>query len=192
MICSGQTGAEPQLLPSREVFFRAGFCIIRNVFTPESLASMVQAWEAEDATARPAWESARQASRGIARHGFPPERVPEGVSLTSRKFYGFERSLWDMDVSFVDLIDTPKVLPVLKCVLTKGQGLPVLPGEEELHPQRNEKQAAPVFSNRMADIGGAREQAAYQSNFGTLRCSGAGARVCPTDRDGAGYTYWVR
>ena len=28
----------------------------------------------------------------------------------------------------------------------------------------------------MADIGGAREQAAYQSNFGTLRCSGAGAQ----------------
>ena len=55
--------------------------------------------------------------------------APNQASPTSRKFYGFERSLFDMDPAFVDLIDTPAVLPVLKWVLTKGQGLPILPGE---------------------------------------------------------------
>ena len=31
---------------------------------------------------------------------------------------------------------------------------------------------------------------AYQNNFGYLRCTGAGARTYPPDRDRAGYTYW--
>ena len=63
-----------------EVFFRAGFVIVRNAFQPESLAAMMGAWEAEEAVTRPRWEASRRASRGIARHGFPPEHVPEGVS----------------------------------------------------------------------------------------------------------------
>ena len=92
---------------SAELFFRHGFVVLRNCFSPEATARMMAAWEAAEATARPSWEGARRASRGIARHGFPPSRVPEGVPTVSRKFYGIEGSLFDLDDAFVDLIDTP-------------------------------------------------------------------------------------
>ena len=81
------------------------------------------------------------------------------------------------------------VLGVLKYVLTKGAGLPHLPGEPQLTADQTSLPEA-VTSSRMADIGGAREQAAFQGNYGVLRCTGAGARTYPADADGEGYTYW--
>ena len=96
-----------------ERFFRLGFIVIRDCFSAEATSAMVAAWERAEASARPAWEAARRQSRGIARHGFPASRVPDGVAVVSRKFYGIGGSLFDLDEAFVDLIDTPAVLPVL-------------------------------------------------------------------------------
>lgn len=72
----------------------------------------------------------------------------------SRKFYGLPGSLFDLDDAFVDLIDSPKVLPVLKWVLTKGAGLPHLSGEAILTAAQG-LLPAPVTSPRMEDIAGA-------------------------------------
>ena len=80
----------------------------------------------------------------------------EGVGVVSRKFYGLSGSLFDLDDAFVDLIDSPKVLPVLKWVLTKGAGLPHLPGEPVLTAVQGQL-PAPVTSPRMEDIAGARQ-----------------------------------
>eukprot|EP01047_Picozoa_sp_COSAG01_P045017 COSAG01_NODE_4118_length_5335_cov_3.316272_2_plen_346_part_00 len=164
-----------------ELFFRSGFCVVRRALSPESTAAMMQAWEVEEASTRPAWEASRRASRGIARHGFPD------AGGVSRKMYGFTRSLWDVDMAFVDLVDRMRALPVLKFVLTKGQGLPMLPGEAPLTAAQTQL-PSPVFSSRMADVAGAREQAAFQANLGVLRCTGAGSRSLPSDADAAGYT----
>ena len=186
--CVG-SAEDPQA--AAELFFRNGFIILRDCFTASAVAAMSAAWDTADAIERPAWEIARRASRGIARHSFPANRVPEGVGVVSRKFYGLSRSLFDLDDAFVDLIDSPKVLPVLKWVLTKGSGLPHLKGEPELTAAQGTL-PKPVTSPRMEDIAGAREQAAFQANYGTLICTGAGARTYPADADGAGYTYWHR
>ena len=78
----------------------------------------------------------------------------EGVSVVSRKFYGLSGSLFDLDSAFVDLIDSPKVLPVLKWVLTKGAGLPQLDGQAQLTAAQGQL-PAPVTSPRMEDIAGA-------------------------------------
>ena len=56
------------------------------------------------------------------------------------------------------------MLGVLKHVLTKGAGLPHLPGEPQLTADQTSLPEA-VTSSRMADIGGAREQAAFQGNY---------------------------
>ena len=53
---------------------------------------------------------------------------------------------------------------MLKWVLTKGAGLPHLPGEPQLTADQTSLPEA-VTSSRMADIGGAREQAAFQGNY---------------------------
>ena len=37
------------------LFFKHGFVVIRNCFTPEAAAAMVAGWERAEATARPAW-----------------------------------------------------------------------------------------------------------------------------------------
>ena len=39
-----------------ELFFRHGFVVLRNCFTPEATERMMAAWEAAEATARPGWE----------------------------------------------------------------------------------------------------------------------------------------
>ena len=67
---------------------------------------------------------------------------------------GLSGSLFDLDSAFVDLIDSPKVLPVLKWVLTKGAGLPHLDGEAQLTAAQGQL-PAPVTSPRMDDIAGA-------------------------------------
>lgn len=183
--CVG-SAEDPQA--AADLFFQNGFIILRDCFTPSAVAAMSAAWDVADSIERPAWESARRASRGIARHGFPANRVPDGIGVVSRKFYGLSASLFDLDDAFVDLIDSPKVLPVLKWVLTKGSGLPHLNGEPELTSAQGTL-PKPVTSPRMEDIAGAREQAAFQANYGTLICTGAGARIYPADADGTGYTY---
>jgi hypothetical protein len=46
-----------------ELFFRNGFIILRDCFTPSAVAAMVAAWDAAEVSARPAWEHSRRASR---------------------------------------------------------------------------------------------------------------------------------
>ena len=46
-----------------ELFFRNGFIILRDCFTPSAVAAMVAAWDAAEVSARPAWDHARRASR---------------------------------------------------------------------------------------------------------------------------------
>ena len=67
----------------------------------------------------------------------------------------------------------------------------MLPGECALNAAQTVL-PEPTTSPRMADISGAREQAAFQANFGVLRCTGLGPRTTPPDADAAGYTYWHR
>jgi hypothetical protein len=106
-----------------EFFLRNGFCIVPEVVCGEQLQRLQQAWDKAAAPERVRWESAKA---DVLRSGVQhPSLLPNGTyAYDSGRFY--PESTFDLgnllskDDVFLEIIDHPKLVPLLSAVVGSG------------------------------------------------------------------------
>lgn len=135
-------GVEVQLA----FFLQNGFCILHNVLTAVQLSRAQAAWSAAEEKIRPVWEA---------------DALGGGQDKTDRTFFDIP-NLLALDDVFIDLVDSPAVVPLLSRIT--GNHL-------ALDPSRTLASAA-------AD--------------GCMRVDNMGGRIVPSEGNAMGYTRWHR
>eukprot|EP01052_Picozoa_sp_SAG31_P043775 SAG31_NODE_7406_length_1697_cov_1.508761_1_plen_389_part_10 len=167
-----------------EFFLENGFCVVRNVAAGHALAELQQSWMRAETPERERWDAARvQNLRSRGEKARPPDSSTpvshyRGHEASGRLLVNgtapydngksYPQSTFDLNGlfgvsdAFLDLCDSPKLLPLLAAVCGAGG---------------------------LASRDDTPDESPY---FGHVRCGGMSGRVVPSESNEQGYLSWHR